>query len=68
MHDNISARSDPSPLHPNFRNRLDAVIDGALAADRLVGQGRISLDNLVETVLQEFRPPLADGRSTSIER
>jgi CubicO group peptidase (beta-lactamase class C family) len=107
----------PSPapyLHPEFQHRLDAVIDGALAADRivgavvlasvdgstvyrraagfidreagrpmpdtaifrlasvsklvvaaaalvLIGQGRLALDDRVETTLPAFRPRLADG-------
>jgi CubicO group peptidase (beta-lactamase class C family) len=107
----------PNPcrgLHTEFPRRLDAVIDGALAADRIAGvvllasvdgstvyrraagfidreaglpmredtifrlasvsklvvattvlvlvaQGRLALDDLVETALPAFRPRLADG-------
>jgi CubicO group peptidase (beta-lactamase class C family) len=37
MAQQASSPADASVLHPNFRGRLSAVIDGALAANRLVG-------------------------------
>jgi len=106
-------------LHPDLRRRVDAVLDGAIAADRLVGavilvsvdgnlihrraagfadreagvpvqddaifrlasvsklfvasaamalvgQGRLTLDDLVETWLPAFRPWLPDGSPAAI--